>query len=126
MLSASTLSAALLLLPRSSPDGVGTGVAVGLGAGLGLGVGFTAYAVGKNSKQTSATAIRVIADAKLRENFASRCFRTRRTEVWIGVFICFIDVVFVFLVFAFGCLPFAICSRKFGTKFPKILERPDF
>jgi hypothetical protein len=30
MLSASTFSAALLLLPRSSPDGVGVGVGVGL------------------------------------------------------------------------------------------------
>src|SRR6476661_6235128 len=87
MLSASTLSAALLLLPRSSPNGVGTGVAVGLGVELGLGVGLTPYAVGESPKQTSATAMRVRADAKLREDFASRCFRTRRTEVWIGVFI---------------------------------------
>src|SRR6476619_5775943 len=94
MLSTSTLSAALLPLPRSSPDGVGTGVAVGLGGGLGLGVGLTAYAVGNSSKQTNATAMRVIAEAKLRENFARRQFG-RSIWVWISVFIsCFFVWVF--------------------------------
>jgi len=49
MLSASTLSAALLLLPRSSPSG---GVAVGVGVGVGTGL---ASAIGDEAKQASAS-----------------------------------------------------------------------
>jgi hypothetical protein len=101
MLSASMRSAALLPLLRSSPDGVGTGVAVGPSVGLGLGVGLTACAVAKSSKQKSATVIRVIAGAKPRESFGTKCLRTRRSDVWIGVFISFTSL---YLGFYLWCL----------------------
>jgi hypothetical protein len=81
MFRASTFSAALLLLPRFSLEGVGDG----RGA---------ASAAGETAEQASASAIK--ADPK--------CFRDRLSEVWISVFISVIVPLF-----GFWFVMFVIC-----------------
>src|SRR5205085_9665792 len=100
MLSASTFSAALLLLPRSSPEGVAVGVGVGVGRGA-------ASAAGETAEQASASPMKA----------GPKWFRSRRTEGLISVFMGVIPVLssFWFVVFVFTTQ-----SRKFEAKFPKI------
>src|SRR6266699_3680791 len=88
MLSASTFSAALLLLPRSSPEGVDVGVGVGCGG--------VASATGEIADQASASAMRIKAEAERRKGFASRSFRGRSSDGWISVFISVIVPLFGF------------------------------
>src|SRR5438477_1542283 len=106
MLSASTFSAALLLLPRSSPEGVAVGVGVGVGRGA-------ASAAGETAEQASASAMKA----------GPKWFRSRRSEVLICVFMGVIP-----FLFGFSCvfLTFATHSRKFGMKFPKIFSGTEF
>src|SRR5207237_10533814 len=85
MLSASTFSAALVLLPRSSPEGVAVGVGVGVGRGA-------ASAAGETAEQASASATKA----------NSEWFRSRRSEVLVCVFMGVIPFLFgfCFVVFA--------------------------
>src|SRR5205085_11871011 len=106
MLSASTFSAALLLLPRSSPEGVAVGVCVGVGRGA-------ASAAGETAEQASASAMKA----------NSKWFRSRRTEVLICVFM---GVIAFLLGFSCCFLIFATHSREFGTKFREIFQRLNF
>src|SRR5207237_9241814 len=106
MLSASTFSAALLLLPRSSPAGFAVGVRVGVGRGA-------ASAAGETEELASASAMKA----------NSKWFRSRRTEVLICVFM---GVIVFLFGFSCGFLIFATHSREFGTKFPKIFSATEF
>src|SRR5205809_6656358 len=73
---------AVFSLPRS-PTGVGEGVGVGVGDPC----GFPASAAGETAEQAIARAMRIKAEAELRNGFASTCFRGCSIEVWISVFI---------------------------------------
>src|SRR5437667_498164 len=75
---------AVFSLPRS-PTGVGEGE--GVGVGVGDPCGFPASAAGETAEQAIASAMRIKAEAELRNGFTIRSFRGCLIEVWTSVFI---------------------------------------
>src|SRR5206468_11365839 len=111
---------AVFSLPRS-PTGVGEGV--GVGVGVGDPCGFPASAAGETAEQAIARAMRIKAEAELRNGFAIRSFRGRLIEVWISVFIGVIPFLFWFLVCSFCySLPVPGNSARSSRKFFKRTE----
>ena len=86
-----------------------------------LGAGRTARAAGENANQASASAIRIKAEAERGRGTRARLFVARQFGIWIGVFM---SIIAFYLVVPFWVvvLPFAIGSRKLGTKFLKMFR----
>jgi len=111
---------AVFSLPRS-PTGVGEGV------GVGDPCGFPASAAGETAEQAIASAMRIKAEAELRNGFAIRSFRGRLIEVWISVFISVIAFYLVFRLSLSGSvLPFAIPIPEIRNEVPENFETAEF
>jgi hypothetical protein len=74
------------------------GEGVGVGVGVGDPCGFPASAAGETAEQAIARAMRIKAEAELRNGFPSRSVRGRLIEVWISVFISVIAFRLVLVV----------------------------
>jgi hypothetical protein len=104
---------------------VGIGVAVGLTLGVGVGRGRSASAVAETADEAITSAMSVEVKGELWKGFAGSCFVCRPIDIWIRVFIGSFLSIWV-VPFGLVVLPFAIQSRKFGTKFPKRFEMTEF